>query len=156
GLFSKLYPFSCLGMSQESPQFVFMTCRAGAESALKREVALIEPSWHPSFSRPGFLTFKNTGKKPIDTRRLAEQNWTFAHACGISFGRLAGEQLAEMVAQFWTHPGIAAFANSDLPLDVHVWQREPMSEQACGLDEYVTPLCVEIECAIRSAAPETI
>ena len=53
-------------MSQDAAQFVFMTCRAGAESALKQEVARVEPAWRPSFSRPGFLTFKNTGEGQVD------------------------------------------------------------------------------------------
>ena len=50
-------------MSQDAAQFVFMTCRGGAESALKQEVARVEPEWRPSFSRPGFLTFKHTGEQ---------------------------------------------------------------------------------------------
>ena len=68
-------------MSQDAAQFVFMTCRAGAEGVLKQEVAQFEPEWRPSFSRPGFLTFKNAGEQPIDDRRLAERNWTFSRRC---------------------------------------------------------------------------
>src|SRR3954464_1915763 len=100
-------------MSQDAAQFVFMTCRAGAEAALKQEVAKVEPGWRPSFSRPGFLTFKNVGDQAIDDRKLAERNWTFAYTQGISLGRLAGERLADLVQQFWGNSEVAAIATSD-------------------------------------------
>src|SRR4051812_32039745 len=141
-------------MSQDAAQFVFMTCRAGAESALKQEVAQVEPAWRPSFSRPGFLTFKHTGEQPLDHRKLAERNWTFAHAHGISLGRLAAPQLAELVGQFWAHPEVAKIATSGAAVDLHVWQREPESADEGALKNLVTPLCDEIETALRAAVPE--
>src|SRR5215212_6433172 len=141
-------------MSQDAAQFVFMTCRAGAEGALKQEVAHIEPVWHPSFSRPGFLTFKNAGEQAIDDRKLAERNWTFAYTQGISLGRLAGAQLADLVRQFWEHPEVAANAKSGATIDLHVWQREPEADDEDRLGTFVTPLCREIESALRAAAPE--
>jgi 23S rRNA (cytidine2498-2'-O)-methyltransferase len=140
-------------MSQDAAQFVFMTCRAGAEAALKQEVANVEPGWRPSFSRPGFLTFKNAGERAIDDRKLAEQHWTFAYAQGVSLGRLAGDNLAELVRQFWEHPEVAAIATSGA-IDLHVWQREPVADDDDGLAAFVTPLCREIESALRGAAPE--
>src|SRR5215470_4697110 len=120
-------------MSQDAAQFMFMTCRAGAESALKEEVARVEPNWRPSFSRPGFLTFKNGGEQPIDELRLAERGWTFAYAAGVSLGRLAGEQLADLVRQFWEHPEVSKLASGSEVLDLHVWQREPESADDDGL-----------------------
>jgi 23S rRNA (cytidine2498-2'-O)-methyltransferase len=141
-------------MSQDAAQFVFMTCRAGAEAALKQEVAHAEPAWRPSFSRPGFLTFKNASEQPIDNRRMAEGSWTFAYTQGISLGRLTGSQLADMVRRFWKHPDVAAIATSGATIDLHVWQREPESGEDEDLDTFVTPLCREIEFAIRGAAPE--
>jgi 23S rRNA (cytidine2498-2'-O)-methyltransferase len=36
-----------------------------------------------------------------------------------------------------------------------VWQREPESTDDDGLETYVTPLCAEIESALRAAAPES-
>lgn len=142
-------------MSQDAAQFVFMTCRGGAESALKREVALVEPTWHASFSRPGFITFKHTGDGPIDVRRLAERRWTFAYTHGISLGRLAGTLLADLVKQFWEHPRVVELALSRAPLDIHVWQREPVAADEHGMETLVTPLCSEIEAALRAAAPES-
>jgi 23S rRNA (cytidine2498-2'-O)-methyltransferase len=145
--------FGC--MSLPSAQFVFLTCRAGAESAVKNEVARSEPEWRPSFSRPGFLTIKHAGDRPIDTQRLAERSWTFAHAHGISLGRLAGTQLSELVGQFWEHPGVAALVESRHQLELHVWQREPIVAEEAELESFVTPLCDEIEAALRMNAPES-
>src|SRR3712207_3373806 len=99
-------------MTKPAVQFVFMTCRAGAETALKEEVAQHEPGWKPSFSRPGFLTFKITDALALDVKRLAERSWTFAHVHGISFGRLAGSQLTGLVEQFWMHPEVRAIIES--------------------------------------------
>lgn len=141
-------------MSLEAPQFVFMTCRAGAEAALKQEAANAEPGWRPSFSRPGFLTFKNAGEHAISDRKLAERHWTFAYTQGISLGRLAGDQLADLVRQFWENPEVAAIATSSGAIDLHVWQREPAADDDDGLGTFVTPLCREIETALRAAAPE--
>jgi 23S rRNA (cytidine2498-2'-O)-methyltransferase len=140
-------------MSKEAAHFVFMTCRAGAEAALKQEVARTQPAWRPSFSRPGFLTFKCGGETPLDDRELGERHWTFAHAHGISLGKVSGLQLADLVQQVWQHAGVAALVESKTPLDIHVWQREPAIDDDDG-ETFVTPLCQEIEVALRAAAPE--
>jgi 23S rRNA (cytidine2498-2'-O)-methyltransferase len=140
-------------MSKEDAQFVFMTCRGGAETALKQEVARTEPTWRPAFSRPGFLTFKCRGPLLLDDKRLSELNWTFAHTQSISLGRLTGSQLAELVHQVWRHDGVAALAARNSLVDIHVWQRESaLSDE--GEDTFVTPLCLEIEMALRAAAPD--
>jgi 23S rRNA (cytidine2498-2'-O)-methyltransferase len=141
-------------MTRDSAQFVFMTCRAGAESAVKEEVARLEPTWRPSFSRPGFLTFKCPGNRPLDERELAERNWTFAHAHGISLGRLTGERLAPLVAQVWQHEVVVQLTKHGGFADVHVWQREPATSDDDGESTFVTPLCEEIESALRAAAPD--
>jgi 23S rRNA (cytidine2498-2'-O)-methyltransferase len=142
-------------MSKDDAQFVFMTCRAGAETALKREVARIMPAWRPAFSRPGFLTFKVDGTTPIDDKALAERNWTFAHACGISLGKVTGSQLSTLVEQVWQLAGAIGSPDSKRTLDLHVWQREPAIDEE-GDQTFVTPLCLEIEAALRAAAPESV
>lgn len=142
-------------MSKETAQFVYMTCRAGAENALKREVARAMPAWHVAFSRPGFLTFKHTGERPLDVRQLAERSWTLAHAHGLSLGQVRGDSLAWLVEQVWNHEGVSALAADQPVVDIHVWQREPASSDDDGAGGYVTPLSQEIEQALRSAAPAT-
>src|SRR5262245_25037149 len=140
-------------MSKSDGPFVFMTCRSGAETALKQEVARTQPAWRLAFSRPGFLTFKQADGTPLGDKELAERSWTFAHAHGVSLGRLAGSQMVELVAQVWQHPGVAALASRKMPLDIHVWQREPAAD-GDGEETFVTPLCLEVEAALRAAAPE--
>jgi 23S rRNA (cytidine2498-2'-O)-methyltransferase len=143
-------------MPRELAQFVFMTCRAGAEGAVKAEVARVEPAWRFSFSRPGFLTFKLTGKGEIGDRELAERHWTFAHAHGISLGKQAGERLEELAAEVWRNEGVAAVVAAGGLADIHVWQPDPaMGAEPAG-HPLVTPLCTEIERALRGAAPESL
>ncbi|MCC7475996.1 MAG: hypothetical protein IT425_11425 [Pirellulales bacterium] len=149
-------------MPSSIPQFVFMTCRVGAEAALKQEVARSVPDWRPAFSRPGFLTFKIAAGSRVDIDQLADRQWTFAHAQGICLGKLVGDQLQGLVEQFWSQVG-EHFSKLHLPssspealgpFDLHVWQREPLHD-AGELPTHVTPLCLEIESAIRVAAPGT-
>jgi len=141
-------------MSTESAQFVFMTCRPGAETALKQEVARSEPAWRPAFSRPGFLTFKLPGDRPLDERQLAERHWTFAHAHGISLGRLTGVQLSDLAPQVWLHEGLDSLAASRAVDDVHVWEPTTLDGGEQVDESTAAPLCHEIETAVRTAAPQ--
>jgi 23S rRNA (cytidine2498-2'-O)-methyltransferase len=132
-----------------------MTCRGGAESAVKEEVARGEPGWRLSYSRTGFLTFKNAGKL-LDDQRLAERNWTFAHAHGVSLSKVASEQLEGLAADVWRHEDVQQLVARGELADIHVWQPEsigisPASQAAERL--LVPPLCEEIEMALRAAAP---
>jgi 23S rRNA (cytidine2498-2'-O)-methyltransferase len=141
-------------MSKLSNQFVFMTCRPGAEGAVKAEVARVEPAWRFSFSRPGFLTFKLTGERPIDDYRLAEKHWTFAHAHGMSLGRESGDTLEGLTAAVWNHEAVSHLADDGGFADIHVWQIQTPSDEPDD-EPQVTPLCREIEAALRAAAPES-
>jgi 23S rRNA (cytidine2498-2'-O)-methyltransferase len=141
-------------MSKEAAQFVFMTCHAGAESAVKEEVARTEPGWRFSYSRPGFVTFKRVGEPPLDDRRLAERHWTFAHAHGISLGRMSGESLEVLAGQVWQHEAVARLTASGGFEAIHVWQINLPNDEIDD-EQYVTPLCGAIETALRDAAPTT-
>jgi len=141
-------------MSKEAAQFVFVTCRAGAEGAVKEEVTRLQPEWRLSFSRPGFLTFKVAGDEPLDDRKLAERHWTFAYTHGISFGRVAGESLATLAADVWQNERVANVAADGGFVDIHVWEAtRPALDDADG-GAFITLLCNEIEAAVRVAAPE--
>ena len=141
-------------MSTAVPQFLFMTCRAGAEAALKQEIARSEPTWRPAFSRPGFLTFK-LAEKPADSRQLAERQWTFAHAQGISLERFTGGELSQLADQVWQLEGIKHLLDSGTIADIHVWELPPAGGEEQPAEVAATPLAREIEAAIRAAAPET-
>ncbi|HEX4414010.1 MAG TPA: SAM-dependent methyltransferase [Lacipirellulaceae bacterium] len=141
-------------MSKLDAQFVFMTCRAGAEGALKQEVARAMPAWRPAYSRPGFVTYKCGEESAVSDRSLAAQHWTFAYTCGISLGKLVGEQLADMATQAWELMAPVVVAHPKTPVDLHVWQREAATDES-GDEVFVTDLCLEIEAALRAAAPES-
>ena len=142
-------------MSETAPQFVFMTCRPGAETALKQELLLAEPAWRLAFSRPGFVTFKVADEKPLDAAQLAARSWTFARSHGISLGRITGSEAGEMAQQVWQLAGVASHAAANPFTDLHVWERQrQLSDDSASLVGG-SPLSNEIEAAIRAAAPTT-
>jgi len=134
-------------MSYAASQFVFMTCRPGADAALKQEVASTEPEWRLAFSRPGFATFKLTGGEPINGKSLAERSWTFARTQGISLGKVTGDEVSDLARQVWQLAGATAYG------DAHVWERDTHPNDDDTGVPLVSPLAVEIEAAIRAAAP---
>jgi 23S rRNA (cytidine2498-2'-O)-methyltransferase len=60
-----------------------------------------------------------------------------------------------MVGQVWQVAEVLAAAGSKTPIDIHVWQREAAVDVDAS-QIFVTPLCVEIEAALRVAAPEAL
>lgn len=68
-----------------SSSFLFTLCQAGAEAALKRELARTHPEFKFSYSRPGFLTFKS-GDQPLSSDFRLDS--VFARAYGLSLGKL--------------------------------------------------------------------
>jgi 23S rRNA (cytidine2498-2'-O)-methyltransferase len=141
-------------MSTYRAQFVFMTCQAGAEGALKQEIARSDGAWRLAYSRPGFLTFKLATEEPLDLQKLAERHWTFAHAHGISLGRVTGSQLAALANQVWSLEGAHPLAVAERLLDIHVWEPAAVIQLEPRSSALSTPLCNEIEKAVRAAAPE--
>lgn len=64
-------------------EFILTVCQVGAEKALKKEVLREHPEFRFAFSRPGFVTFKNsTGPLPLDFTLKS----VFARAYGLSLG----------------------------------------------------------------------
>jgi 23S rRNA (cytidine2498-2'-O)-methyltransferase len=137
----------------DAAQFLFMTCQPGAEAALKGEVARREPTWRPSFSRPGFVTFKNTGELLGDVQ-LAARSWVFARTGGIALGSLTGTGLDTLASEMWRSEHVAALVKEGPLADLHVWQRDALPPGAEPGESVVTPLAEEIEATVRAAAPE--
>ncbi|MHB8903101.1 MAG: SAM-dependent methyltransferase, partial [Thermoguttaceae bacterium] len=132
----------------DRPEFLFVTCHTGAESALKNEIARSWPNFRFSFSRPGFLTFK----LPADQDFLADFDLrsTFAQTWGFSLGRVSGDTLASRVAQFWGLVGPRPVRA------LHVWQRELFSADDTRPDPAISEQALESRQAIRNAAPEFV
>ncbi len=73
--------------------FYFALTNVEAESLLKEEVSLRYPELRPSYSRPGFLTFK--GDKLISFKPL------FARVAGFSIGKFRESELLYSKAWVW-------------------------------------------------------
>jgi 23S rRNA (cytidine2498-2'-O)-methyltransferase len=61
----------------------FATCRAGAQAALKAEVAALRPAWRPAFARPGFVSWKLPAEAGPETHLDA----ILAHSQGLALAR---------------------------------------------------------------------
>jgi 23S rRNA (cytidine2498-2'-O)-methyltransferase len=100
------------------PRFLFAVCQAGAEQALKGEMAREHPGRRFAFSRPGFLTFRLPDDDAGDGRAVFARTW------GWSVGKATGTDDRAMAQDVWKqlaqHPAtrdLARFAH------LHVWQR---------------------------------
>lgn len=63
-------------------RFAFVLCQAGAEAALKRELARVQPGWAAAYQRPGLVTFR----LPAAATPSLALNAVFARRHGISLG----------------------------------------------------------------------
>ncbi len=127
------------------PEFIFATCHAGAEAALKAEIARNWPAFRLSFSRPGFVTFKLPAEQDLlDDFDLRS---TFAQAYGFSLGRVSGGSLESRAEKFWQIVGQQPAGA------LHVWQRELFSCQEDSSDPGISPEAAEARHAIRIASP---
>jgi len=62
----------------QKPRFYFSTCQIGAEKALKNEIAKHHPRLKFSFSRPGFITFKDDtaeGEPILKVKSIFSRLW---------------------------------------------------------------------------------
>ena len=72
-------------------EFLFTACQVGAEKVLKEEFTRTYPDFKFSFSRPGFVTFKNSkGPVPLDFHLQS----VFARVYGTSFGMMTRQDLS--------------------------------------------------------------
>jgi 23S rRNA (cytidine2498-2'-O)-methyltransferase len=79
-------------------RFYFATCQAGAEKAVKAEVAAELPALRFAFSRPGFVTFKETdGAAPLRAPGRAVFVRLWGEALGQAKDRAALEELLSCI-----------------------------------------------------------
>jgi 23S rRNA (cytidine2498-2'-O)-methyltransferase len=98
------------------PQFLFVCCQFGAEPALKSEVERTWPGLRFAFSRPGFVTFKHTGDKPLS--KSIDLRSVFARTYGFSIGEIKGDDpngMARVACQL---------ATGEHFQQLHVWPRD--------------------------------
>jgi 23S rRNA (cytidine2498-2'-O)-methyltransferase len=125
-----------------SARFLFAAVQAGAERALKNEVARDQPALKFAFSRPGFVTFRIPDGA---AGRWPGLDCVFARTWGYSLGKVQGAddtQLARdawrLVAEQWPSGATSQLTH------VHVWHRE----RALPGDEGYDPAAAELERAV--------
>jgi len=98
------------------PQFLFVTCQDGAESAVKHELARKWPGFRLAYSRPGFLTFKI----PADRQLSAgfDPGLVFARSHGVSLGKVTGTDSLAMAEAVWKLYGEGSCQQ------IHIWARK--------------------------------
>lgn len=131
-----------------SAEHIFCYCQAGAEGALKSEVAARAPDLRFSFSRPGFVTFKLP--QATELGKLNLPRFVFARRQGLSVGRVAENGMSDLAREVWELPGVANEASA---ARLHVWQRDSVLPGENGFEPGPTPLAREIHNAISAAAP---
>jgi 23S rRNA (cytidine2498-2'-O)-methyltransferase len=72
-------------------EFLFTICQIGAEKALKDELAANHPDLRFAYSRPGFVTFKNSTKEMTPDVELQS---IFARAYGLSLSKASSSSEA--------------------------------------------------------------
>ncbi|MEN0111070.1 MAG: hypothetical protein AAF805_10130, partial [Planctomycetota bacterium] len=104
-------------------EFAYCVCQAGAEPALKQEVAARLPAWRFAFSRPGFVTFKLP--LPTTAERFEPTRLTFARAIGLSLGRvdLPDATPPALAAAVWETDATKSLTNGCGPLALHAFSR---------------------------------
>src|SRR5262245_14180268 len=101
-----------------SARFLFAATQAGAERALKNEIAREHAELRFAFSRPGFVTFR----LPQEPHRDFALRSVFARTWGYSLGKVGGSDDTQLARDAWRLIGEQL---EDEPIrHVHVWQRD--------------------------------
>jgi len=99
-------------------RFLFAATQAGAERALKNEIAREHPELRFAFSRPGFVTFRLPDALPHEFALRS----VFARTWGYSLGKVGGADDVQLAAD------ASRLASEELPDEalrhVHVWPRD--------------------------------
>jgi len=133
------------GSPSSQPQFLFVTCQVGAESAVKTELSRRRPALRLAFSRPGFLTFKLPANHSLKADFDLES--VFARAYGLSLGKAAGETVEHLAAEVWRAYGRRPVRR------LHVWQRDTARPGDHGFEPSITPAALEAHEALLRNCP---
>jgi 23S rRNA (cytidine2498-2'-O)-methyltransferase len=86
-------------------QFIYFCTNVGNENLLKEEIKSFYPELTISYSRKGFLTFKNKGVR-YDFNTISELQVTFATRVGICLGKSKPEDLKSTVIDQFKELGL--------------------------------------------------
>lgn len=113
--------------------FIFTLCQVGAEGALKKELLREHPEFRFAFSRPGFVTFKNTqGAVPLDFSLQS----VFARVFGVSYGMLTpsdDSKVLELAQALKSQAPVRKIRLHVYERDLHVPGDEPLGFQPGAL-----------------------
>ncbi len=122
--------------------FLFAICQAGAEAALRKELAGSAETTNgfgplkPAFSRPGFVTFKVDPVAPPPERYTLRS--TLARTYGWSLGKVNGNDAASMVEEIVSNRQIAECEF------LHVFERDKQIPGTSGFEPGVSPLAASV------------
>ena len=117
-----------------SANFIFVNCQAGAEAALRKEVPGNHPELKLAFSRPGFVTFKIDPENRLPDRFTLKS--TLARSSGWSLGRAESETSDEIISLILENAA-EALARADV---IHVWERDRKMPGTGGFEPGVSVL----------------
>lgn len=86
-------------------QYIFFCVSIGNENLLKEEVKEFYPELAISYSRKGFLTFKNKGVR-FNTKTISELQVAFATRTGICLGKSHPENVKEVITESLMKEGL--------------------------------------------------
>jgi len=86
-------------------QFLFFCTNIGNEKLLKEEIRIFYPDFSPSYSRKGFLTYKNKGIH-YDLNSISQLDLTFSTRAGICLGKTSPDELSKNFIELTTELGI--------------------------------------------------
>ena len=109
-----------------SDQYLFFCTNLGNENLLKEEVRVFLPELSLSYSRKGFITFKNKGIR-YDFNTISQLEVAFATRAGICLGKSHPDNLKSELTKLCEHNDIELSRcvvhnfsiNSDFHLDSH-------------------------------------
>jgi len=129
-------------------RFLFAAIQAGAERALKNEIAREHPELRFAFSRPGFVTFR----LPDETRADFALRSVFARTWGYSLGKVGGAADTQLASDAWRLFGEQRL---DEPIrHVHVWQRDRPLPGDEGYDGAADELARSLGALLLEQEPE--
>ena len=124
------------------PQFIFVVCQNGTESACKKEILQQHAGLKFSFSRPGFITFK------CDLGCLPEKfilKSTFARTYGWSIGNHKSDSSSDHLENLLSHEQLK------ISKHLHVWQRDSKIPGTGGFEPGQSVLAGQIGQGIATA-----
>ena len=141
------------GVNSIQSLFMFAVCQIGAEKVLKDEIALNYPGFRFAFSRPGFVTFKQSD--PASPMGLAfELRSVFARSYGLSLEKFTGGDFDSRLKQTASFiEGLWMAGNAQSRLRLHVWERDRFPVGEAPPDLVPMANTQDISRALRRALP---